>query len=250
VKSGKLTLRREYKVNMPALPHIDNDTQKLIADWLVAIGTILLAIIAVFQDKIRLWIQRPKLSLLLGAHVKSPLRCSPTYSDDEGSIMVSAYFFRLIISNGGNFRAEEVEVFASELQQEQADGTFRKISSFPATNLRWAYSREAFFKAISPGMQRHCDVCVIVKPSERSRSFYWDNPDLKVGQDATLLGFQLLGKPFSKSYLFAPWKYRLLVHVAAANIKPVAATIEFNHSGKWFEQESEMFSQGLGLRII
>jgi len=118
--------------------------------------------------------------------------------------MVSAYFFRLIISNGGNFRAEEVEVFASELQQEQADGTFRKISSFPATNLRWAYSREAFFKAISPGMQRHCDVCVIVKPSERSRSFYWDNPDLKVGQDATLLDFNCWANLFPKVICLHP----------------------------------------------
>jgi hypothetical protein len=43
-----------------------------IASWVSALATVMLAIVAVFQDKIRRWVMSPKLEL--SAHVAPPDR--------------------------------------------------------------------------------------------------------------------------------------------------------------------------------
>jgi hypothetical protein len=228
---------------------LEPETQKLVADWLVAIGTLALAVIAVFQDKIRAWIQRPKLKILVGEHVKTPFKVSEA-ADNKTKSFVTAYIFNLLVCNEGNQRAEEVEVLASALFRKDANGTFQEVKSFPRRNLQWPGSDEVFVKAISPGMQRECNLFVIVNPSERSKAFYFDNPNLVVPPDQTVLAFQIKSKPYAKTYCFAPGIYQVVLHVAAANTRPQEIKIEINHTGKWFDDEVKMLSMGEGLKIV
>ncbi|HTX21047.1 MAG TPA: hypothetical protein VMD27_04170 [Candidatus Aquilonibacter sp.] len=225
------------------------ENQKLLAEWLVAIGTLALAVIAVFQDKIRAWIQRPKLKMLVGEHVKTPLRVSEA-ADNKTKSFVTAYIFKLLVRNEGSQRAEEVEVFASALFRKEANGTFQEVKSFPRRNLQWPDSEEVFVKAISPGMQRECNLFVIVNPAERAKAFYFDNPNLAVPTDQTVLAFQLKGKPYAKTYCFGPGTYRVVLHIAATNTRPQEIKIEINHTGKWFDDEVKMLSMGEGLQIV
>jgi hypothetical protein len=232
------------------------EQQKQTTDWLIAIGTIalpiitvILAVLTVFQDKIRAWILRPKLRTQIGGHVKTPFRVTESL-EKKDLVFVTAYSFKLLIRNEGNQRAEEVEVFASALFRKEADGTFREVTSFPRRNLKWLGTDDVFAKAISPGMQRECNLFVIVNPSERAKAFYYDNPNVGVPPDQTVLAFEMSTKPFSKTHCLASGTYQVELFVAAANTKPQKIKIEINHTGKWFDDESKMLSMGVGLQII
>jgi hypothetical protein len=52
------------------------------------------------------------------------------------------------------------------------------------------------------------------------------------------------------SHLIPPGSYQLELRVAAANHAPVTKTIELTITGKWFEDQTQMFSDGLGLKVI
>jgi hypothetical protein len=234
------------------------EQQKQMTDWLIATGTIalpiitvILSVLTVFQDKIRAWILRPKLSVSVGAHFKTPLRAKQSLSENDERQMVNGYVFGLTVENTGNTRAEEVEVYASSFSQKQADDSYKEIKSFPSRNLSWRGADDPIFaKAISSGMQRSFDVCAVINPSERLKTYYWQNPALGVPNDKTILGIDIVRKPFSRTYLFGPGTYRLTLHIAAANIKPQQVVIEICHTGQWFDDEDRMISQGVGLRIV
>jgi len=94
---------------------------EMIAAGLTAAGTILLAVVAVFQDAIRRWLTRPKLELQLSPcapdfhrttirhfyTVWNPQTGMPGY---QQSMEIPCYYFRLRIINKGNCEAREVEV--------------------------------------------------------------------------------------------------------------------------------------------
>ncbi len=233
------------------------EQQKQTTDWLIAIGaialpiiTVILSVLTVFQDKIRAWIFKPKLSVSIGGHTKTPLRVSETITTPQDKNLVTAYSFYLLIHNNGNQRAEEVEVFASALYLKQADDTYKEVKTFPHRNLHWTGTDEVFVKAISPGMQRQCQLIAIVNPAERAKAFYWDNPALGIPADKTILGFQVLTKPFARTHLVGPGTYRLVLHLASANTKPQQVTVEISHTGQWLDDEEKMAAIGIGLKII
>jgi hypothetical protein len=234
------------------------ESQKQTTDWLIAIGavalpiiTVILSILTVFQDKIRAWILKPKISVSVGGLMKTPIKTKESLTDESRpKLFVTVFAFSLLVKNSGNLRAEEVEVFASSLFEKQADDTYKEIKSFPNRNLSWMAEQEPFVRAISPGMQRHINVCAVLKPTDRAKAPMWDRPDLGVPADRTILSFEFCSKPFSGMHLFGPGTYHLVLHVAAANIKPQKVTVEISHKGLWFDEEDKMLGQGLGIRIV
>jgi len=194
----------------------------MITDWLIAIGTISLAVIAAFQDKIRGWIMRPKLDIVLDAR---PPDCHKTWMksyNPDGTInrQVECYYLRLRVKNSGNHRAELVEVFATGLEKQQADDSFSKVESFLPLNLRWSHISKAFVDAISPEMEKHCDIGHIIDPAQRATLLMEDDPSVGV-PDRTLLSFDFVVKPHTMSHLIPPGKYRLSLLIGASNTKPV-----------------------------
>jgi hypothetical protein len=233
------------------------EAQKQTTDWLIAIGTIalpivtvMLSVLTVFQDMIRAWILRPKLSVSIGTHTKGPFKVEESITEKKDRNLVTAYSFDLLIHNNGNQRAVEVEIFASALFFKQADDTYKEIKSFPRRNLLWRGTGEVFAKAISPGMQRQCQLIAIINPVERSKAYYWDNPALDVPADKTILGFQVFPKPFARTHLVGIGTYHLVLYIAAANTKPKKVTVEISHTGQWFDEEDKMTTIGIGLKIV
>jgi len=224
----------------------------VITDWLIAIGTILLFLAAVFQDKIRAWLTRPKLSASIDV---APPDCHKTVLksfDRQGHVIDAAdcYYLRLRVGNSGNQRAEMVEVFASELSKRQVDGSFKRMDSFLPMNLVWSHIRRPFLDAISPGMEKLCDLGHIVEPEKRPRFGMEDNPQLGVPADQTIFSFDVATKSFTMSHLIPPGKYRLLLLIAAANTKPVSKTLEIVVTGNWYDDESRMLGEGIGIRML
>jgi len=223
-----------------------------ITDWIVAAGTLvmaLVAIVAIFQDKIRAWLTRPKLDISIYV---DPPDCHKTLlvrRDSGGSQSVECYYLRFRVLNVGNQKAGQVEAFAAELLKQQADGTFKRVDSFLPMNLVWSHYSEVFIPAISPGMYRHCDLAHVLHPEKRKLLEAEDNSWPNVPPGKTILSFDTIVRPYTLTSLVPPGTYRLVVLIAAANAKPVKKTLEIRLTGDWYDDESTMLSEGVGIRM-
>ena len=105
-------------------------------------------------------------------------------------------------------------------------------------NLTWSHSQArplVFAEGISLGMGKHCDLGHIVKPATPH-----DDPRFKLDVEAA---------PTSQTHVLGPGQYRIALLLAAANSRPVSRTVCLRLTGKWYDDESEMLSQGLGVSV-
>jgi hypothetical protein len=178
---------------------------------------------------------RPKLDVSI---VVAPPDCHRTTlvsfnQDRRVTVQADCYYFRIRVKNSGNQRAELVEVFAAELLKQQAVGSFKKMGSFLPMNFVWAHIKRPFFDAISPGMEKHCDLGHVIEPANRAMFEGEDNPQLGIPADKTIFSFDLEVKPFTMSHLIPQGKYHLALQIAAANTEPVKKTLEITLTGNW-----------------
>ena len=123
-----------------------------ITDWILASCTAILAIVAIFQDRIRTLIMRPRLNASIKLEPPDCMKEKIHYNKPDGSIAVAdCYYFRIRVQNNGNQRAEIAEVFLSELLKCQADGEYKPVEYFKPMNLTWShYDNQIYFPSISP----------------------------------------------------------------------------------------------------
>ena len=233
--------------------------EPLITDWLTAIGTVtlavltlILAVVAIFQDKIRSWLVRPKLDVSI--EVRPPdcqkIRLHP--DPDNREAFADAYYLRLKVKNQGNQQAEVVEVFATKLCKQQADGEFREVDTFLPMNLVWAHTNQVFFPSISPDMYKHCNLAHILDPGKRidfsrqGEDAIWDG----IPRENTILSFDTMVRSHTLGHLVPYGKYQLTIIVAAANSKPVKKNLEISLSGNWYNEEQQMLRDGIGVKVV
>ena len=68
----------------------------------------------------------------------------------ENFFVADCYFLRFQVVNKGKQKAENVEVFASHLTKQQADGSYKKVTSFLPMHLKWVNHLDIFMPMISP----------------------------------------------------------------------------------------------------
>ena len=225
-------------------------------EWIGAIGTILLAILAVFQDKIRSWLTRPRLRLQGKAVQPFCHKTTWTHPFPSGDPRhlpntkleyLPCYYFRVAISNSGNSAASNVEVYASSLRRKRADQEFEPVSRFTPMNLMWAHNHTVYLPLLSPKMAKFCDLGHIIAPAERKKVGH-DLPGLS--PDKCLLALDLQSEPNMKGHLVEPGTYRLTLLVVAENSRPHEYEVEVVISGDWYDSEEEMFRHGFGIRVL
>jgi hypothetical protein len=225
-------------------------------DWIGAVGTVLLAILAVFQDKIRGWITRPRLKLAVGAAPPYFHKTTWTHPFPHNSPLsrpgveisyLPCYYFRVAVHNMGNTAAREVEVNAVSLRRKRADGSFEPVSRFTPMNLLWAHEHNVYLHLLSPQLAKFCDIGHIIAPADR----------LKLGHDLPgapaekcIFAFDLQSEPNMKGHLVESGTYRLELLIAAENCRPEKYTVELIFSGDWFESQDGMFADGFGMRLV
>jgi len=219
-----------------------------------AIGTILAVVVALglalFRE-IRDLIKRPSLTLLPIAPGSPDCVKIPTVRREGGDVVATAdvYYLRMRVKNQGKSRATEVEVFASRLLKRQADGRFREVESFLPMNLRWAH-RGSVLPGISPDMYRHCAIAAIFDPEKRSEFPPQNKQWPSVPQDNTILSLSTETRTNDRGYLQPPGTYQLELELVAANAEPESKTLEITLTGAWYNDEHEMFSEGVGIRLL
>jgi hypothetical protein len=215
------------------------------AAWAAAFATFLAVVVALWKEDIVKHWRRPRLKA--GVSLQPP-DCHKipinTVNRATGEVIESrdAYFFRIWIENTGGVRAENVQVFAAGLRRKKAGGGFEKVGSFLPMNLKWAHTGEVFASGLSPKMGRHCDLGYIAAPKARGQGSKADPEDIKLILDTEVV-------PNTRSNECGPGEYELRLRIAASNSPPLEATCRLTLPGKWYDDESEMLSQGIGIDL-
>jgi hypothetical protein len=219
------------------------------AEWFVAIGTLALAVLAVFQDTVRGWFYHPALDASIDTQPPDCVAVPVTTLD--GRQIADAVYLRIWVKNIGTRTARSVEVYASELLRKRTDDTWERVHEFPPMNLRWSNVHVIFFPNIVPGTGKHCDLGHITDPAARSNAaLREDNPRLNLTDQETSLAFDLIMSPNHKGHIIGPGDYQLKILIAAENSRhPIEKTISLSLKGRWFADETRMLRDGVGVSI-
>ena len=107
--------------------------------WTIAIGTGILALVALFQHHIKSWLTTPL--LCISTKSASPYCKKLLFSHSENpSITADGYAIRISVKNITPFlkiksRIEEAEVFLAKLDRKEQDGKFHPVQGFEPANL-------------------------------------------------------------------------------------------------------------------
>ncbi len=218
------------------------------SNLLVALGTLVLAVVAIFQDLIRAWISRPRFRVTVRTEppdcVSVPFRNMQT-----GELIGDSIYLRIWVENVGNAAARNVEVYARELRRQQADQTWPKVQTFPPMNLKWANLGGIYFPSISPEMGKHCDVGHIADPAIRQQ-LGEENPALGLNAGDISLAFDLMVAPNNMTHIIGPGRYELDIIVAAEDARPRSETLEIRLPGPWYADAQRMLRDGVGVRVL
>jgi hypothetical protein len=218
-----------------------------VAEWLVAVGTLVLALVAVFQETIRGWFYRPVFRV--STRTEPPHCVAVPFTAPDGTFVADSIYLRLWIENTGNATGRNVEVYAAELRRQRVDGTWERVSAFPPMNLKWANVGVVYFPTIAPEMGKHCDLGHIVDPARR-HVVGEDAPRLALTGQQTSLAFDLMVAPNHRGHIIGPGDYHLDILVAAENARPVTRTVSISLTGTWDSDETRMLRDGVGIALL
>ena len=219
-----------------------------VADWAVALSTLIVAIVAVGQEWIRgLWVHP---TLKIEASTRPP-NCVlvPVTNSSTGEFIANRIYLRIRVENSGNRAAKNTEVYASALRRLRGDGSWEPLSSFPPMNLRWADLGTLYWPVLAAKVSKYCDVAHITDPSRRHL----------VGEDVNRLGptayqtnmvFDLITAPNHNGHVVGPGTYQLDVLVAAENASPHKTTVQIFLEGKWENDEALMLRDAVGITVL
>jgi hypothetical protein len=222
-------------------------SEEFFVQWLVAIGTLILAAVAVFQETIRGWFYHP--AFQVSTKTEPPDCVSVPFKTKEGKFVSDSIYLRIWVENVGNATARNAEVYATELRRRRADGTWERVSAFPPMNLKWANIGAIYFPSIAPNMGKHCDVGHIADPTTRDL-LGEDVPSLNLTSQETSLAFDLMVVPNHRGHIIGPGKYRLHILVAAENARPITKVVEISLRGTWDKDEMKMLRDGVGIALV
>jgi hypothetical protein len=218
------------------------------ANWLVALGTLVLAAVAVFQRTIVGWFYRPLLTVRIRS---TPPDCHavPWVNRTTGAFVANVIYLRIWVENTGNTPARSVEVYARELRMRRADGQWEVVRDFLPMNLAWSHIGGLSFPLVVNEMGKHCDLGHIVDPAQRALTDD-ENPRLGLSPQECSLAFDLVAHSTHKGHVVGPGEYQLDIIVAAENARPLTRTVEITLRGPWYPDESRMLRDGVGVSIL
>jgi len=214
------------------------------APLLGALATFLAVLVALFRESFFLRWRRSKLSVTIKAEPPDSHKTEFRFSDGT---VVPSYVFRLWVVNSGKTTAERVQVFARRLSRRHANGEFRNETRFLPMNLLWSHGVGVTLEGLARGMGHHCDLGYIFPPDSV-------NPNIRrparIPQSKTCLQLETEVRPFTGTSHLEPGIYHLELRAAGANTRPIDVVIEISLDGGWHDEEADMLSRGVGLRVL
>jgi hypothetical protein len=209
--------------------------------WFAALGTFVLAFVAVFQEWLRRLVICPVLKL--EARVSRPDCHKTTWTAGY-----KVYYFRLRVENTGNDAAHDVQVYLASVERLRLDKTYEPAPRFDPMNLLWALTRKPTLPTLLPKMPpRYCDLAHITDPLGKL-SLKEDLPG--VGENDPVLALDLEASTNRKGHLLEAGVYRFGIKLAAANHPAHDYTLEVDFRGLWIDDEDKMLREGFGMRLV
>jgi hypothetical protein len=168
-------------------------------------------------------------------------------TDQTGTVVADCYYFRLRVTNTGRRRAEDVEVYAAQVEKEHELGDYTTISDFPPMDLKWSLFGCPFL-SISPGISRHCDLGYVALPALNGPKSIL--PDMVLRAGGVEFELEIEVKPNRGTYQLAAGTYRITVIVAAANVMPTTHQFQIIHTGQWHDDEGDMLDKGVRIKQL
>jgi len=237
------------------------NTQQLVLgltpdQWIAlsSIGTmaaVVVALVAVFQERIRALFNRPCLRVTVSTAAPYAQKALVAY----GNHRAQCYYFRLKVQNTGRAEAEGVELLASDLLEDDGTGHYTQSSRFLPMNLVWSHDRK-ISHSISAGMFRFCDLGHIIDPAERpnfpGEDFIITYADLFFKHDITeevVLSLDTEVQPLTSTHLLPAGRYKLRLLVGAKGLTTKRIEIDIDLKKQWRINQGEMLSEGIALEM-
>ncbi len=185
------------------------------------IASVFIGIVAIFGEKIRGFIFKPKLSVGIE-------NIFPYYSLSQFESGSKFHIYRMIIKNEGNADAKNVQVYLNKVEQKGADGKFATHTNILPINLNWSYQESGNTSVIadllSPKMEKYCDFFYI----KENTNFCILNTEYQFSTNG------MTNNALTKGM------YRVHLIISCSDAMPVKRVIEFEYSGTWSNDINEM----------
>lgn len=228
------------------------------AEWFLVFSTLFLAFVALFKESILQFIFKPNIDIIFDLS-SSDCYQNELQQEEKGKAINTINFFkyRLRIINKGTRPAKNVEVIIQDIMKKKG-GKFYLIDSFLSDNLNWnSFSlgpnteAKTYYDFIFPNTFKHCELGHILDPKKRYLIPSENNSKLPIQvKDETIFSFNVARRYNNLYYLVAPGIYRIKVLVAGENFKSLKKEYEIEITGKWFEDEERMLSDGVKVKDI
>lgn len=233
------------------------------AEWFLVISTLILAFVALFKDSIWQFILKPNIDVEFDLSspdcFKGKLK-TEWIQEQNGKkvkkyVMSNMFYYKIRIINNGKSPARNVEVIIQDVRRKKGDD-FNRIDFFVVDNLDWSSSLMIagakgirYYKYIFPNTFKHCELGHILDPSKRNLVPSEGKPNLST-KDKTIFSLNIETRYHSLHHLLEPGIYRIKILIAGENFKLFKKEYELEITGKWFEDEEIMLSEGLKLKEI
>ena len=148
----------------PSAPNMFFDWSNLVFNGLTAVGTVVVAILAVFGQRIRAWFVRPRLALAVGKTSPFVDRAETIDASASNSKRVS-YAVRLQVINDGKETARNCKILCDSVYQEREKGSgFYLLRRFVPKEFFWTGSAQS--KDVVPKLPSYVDIASIAEPVE------------------------------------------------------------------------------------
>ena len=155
------------------------------ADLAVALGTISMALVIVYIEIIKPWLQKPEIKI---EFANEPPYCHP----DKGKKGSRIYWCHFAIFNNGRSQADDCEVVLERVWvgNNKKENLEREERKFIPSNLKWSAEdrakdfERACFKTIYPGGRRY--FCDIARVKEKGNEFNFELARPLKSQDNSL----------------------------------------------------------------
>lgn len=210
------------------------------ANVAVAGATLVLAAIAVYQQKIIRWLFRPKIGVS-GSALYTP------WADGTGSIRGKVLYLHLRLPNSGEDAARDAEVSVEEVYEERpspASGFVRvREAEFPKM-LVWSYLPDrTTMPFVHPETTKviafgHIHDATLRPPFEVPPEPPATTPPAATAAVSPTLALEVPAAPLNRSHVFAAGIYRMHVVVSASNMKALHATVDLELTGTWNDADA------------
>ena len=211
---------------------------------LVAFG-IGLAGIFKLQDYIdRKWLRKPvwniDIKLAPPDSHKIPLR-----NQSSGQRICDTYYFRIRVTNIGNYQMEDVEVMVEELYKKGRGSSYSKVRNFLPLNLVWAHNHIVTMPKIQPKLFKHCDFAHIVETNYLNLGQFGITTTANV-----VMLLDTYVQPNTGSHIILPDKYKVKVVFAANNLPPKFVWFRLEFRDAWDNNEQRMLTRNVLIEKI